>query len=99
MNTPPEERLRSAEVTVRQLAIIDLADQPEVPLAPVLAAVADDDATVRRLAVELLEDLGDPRAVPALIDALDDPDAEVRLAAASALREMRDEAAVPALIA
>jgi HEAT repeat protein len=64
-----------------------------------IGSTRDDDATVRRLAIERLEDLGDGRAAPALVAALEDGDETVRLAAARALRELRSEEAVGPLLA
>src|SRR5690348_16527885 len=95
--------LGSADVTARQLAVITLADRLDLDgralVGPIIPLVADPDPTVRRLAVDLLEELGDAQAVPALIGALDDPAPEVREAAAGALRAIRDEGAVAPLLA
>ena len=62
-------RLRSDDAAVRQLALMDLAEVADATvLDPVLAAAAGDpDPTVRRMAVALLEELGEPRAASTLI--------------------------------
>jgi HEAT repeat protein len=52
---------------------------------------------VRRAAAEAVGELGDPQAVPALIQTLGDSDGEVRRAAAEALGELSDPRAIPAL--
>ena len=55
-------------------------------LEPLAHATRDDDVTVRRLAVTLLEEVDSPARVPALIAALDDSDDTVRASALNALR-------------
>src|SRR4051794_18449668 len=55
--------LASAEASARQLALMELAELADgTPVAPVARAVSDADPTVRRLAVELLEEIGDATA-------------------------------------
>ena len=53
---------------------------------------------VRAAAAEALGAIGDPQAVPALIQALGDSDSAVRRAAAEALGKLGDPQAIPALI-
>jgi HEAT repeat protein len=55
------------------------------------------DAGVRRAAAEALGEIGDPRAVDALLGALNDPDALLRCEAVVALGRIRDARAVPRL--
>ncbi|MGH7664039.1 MAG: HEAT repeat domain-containing protein [Gemmatimonadaceae bacterium] len=63
-----------------------------------ISALNDADAEVRRVTISALGDIGDPRAIEALSQALrSDPDAEVRKMAAWALGEIEEAAAVPAL--
>jgi len=79
----------------------------EAPLAVVLSAVADEDATVRSLALDLLEEqlADDPapdeaaRIVAVLGHALDDPDERVKAQAAVVLRQCRFASAVMPLAA
>jgi HEAT repeat protein len=54
--------------------------------------------SVRRAAAEALGKIGDPQAVPALMEALKDRDEDVRKAVAEALGEIGDPQAVPALL-
>ena len=56
------------------------------------------DAEVRKAAAEALRNIGSPKAIPALIEALKDKDAEMRKAAAEALGLIGSPEAVPALI-
>jgi HEAT repeat protein len=65
-------------------------------LIDVLASDEDWDRRVR--AAERLGEIGDARAIPALIEALRDKNLLVRMAAARALGEIGDAGAVPALI-
>jgi len=64
-----------------------------------LAAITTPDADVRKFIVDILGDIGDPRAVPALIAALDDSDENIRVASAEALGKIKDRRAVDALLA
>jgi len=65
-----------------------------------LTVVRDDNAAVRRAAVEALGQLADPRAIDALVEVLrTDSDARVREAAASALGSIESPRAVPGLVA
>jgi HEAT repeat protein len=65
-----------------------------------IAALGDERARVRGDAADLLGELGDPGAVPALVELLDaDPEAAIRERALRALAGIGDAAAVPALIA
>src|SRR5450432_146592 len=76
----------------------DMRGAGQSSVGGLIAAVGDDNPTVRRLAVGLLEELGDNRAVPALIGALEDPVREVREEAAAALGKFRGDRAASALI-
>ncbi|MBV9949350.1 MAG: HEAT repeat domain-containing protein, partial [Myxococcales bacterium] len=67
--------LQHPDAARRQLALIERADTLDpASLEPLLAAAVDSDATVRRLAVGMLEDIGDVRALPVVIRALGDAD-------------------------
>jgi hypothetical protein len=65
-----------------------VAAAPSV-IEPLLAALRDENAGVRRGAAEVLGKIGDPRAVPPLGELANDPDSAVRKAAAQALAVMR----------
>jgi HEAT repeat protein len=62
-----------------------------------IAALGDEDSSVRADAAEALGELGDPQAVDPLIAVLDDEDVFVRLAAVEALGKIGEASAVPAL--
>ena len=47
-----------------------------------LSVLETPDVDVRKFIVDILGDIGDTRAVPALIGKLDDPDENIRVAAA-----------------
>ncbi|WP_394844253.1 HEAT repeat domain-containing protein [Pendulispora brunnea] len=98
-------RLTDPDASIRQLALIELewlsssdAVAGEELFEVLVAKVRDPDPTVRSLAVARLEDLGDARAVPALVSALEDEDEKVRETALTALREFRTEAGAAALL-
>lgn len=57
------------------------------------------DHDVRKFALDILGEIGDPEAASAMIVALDDSDQNVRAAAAENLGKLRSPEAVPALIA
>jgi HEAT repeat protein len=95
------ERLAAADPEARCDAItaLLLLDAPRAA-EPVLAMLSDPEITVRWHACGCLHDLGDERAVPALVDVLrSDPDPQVRGTAASALGGIGSPAAIPALLA
>src|SRR6266446_4184178 len=98
----------------RRLAVmgLDEADDPRA-VAPLIAALRDPDATVRRLAVRALGDgdagvrreavvalgyLREPGTVPALRAALEDPDASVRRLVIGALNFFKDPALLPCFL-
>lgn len=56
------------------------------------------DPDVRKFIIDILGDIQDRRATPALISRLEDPDENVRVAAAEALGKIRDPRAVDALL-
>ena len=63
------------------------------------AAIVMDDVDVRKFAVDVLAGIGDPSAVPALIDRLEDDDTNVRAATADALGAIGGDGAIAALVA
>ena len=67
-------------------------------IAPLSRVVLEDpSAIVRRTAADALNDLGDSRAIPTLIQALSDSSKLVRWRAARFLSELGDESAIDAL--
>ncbi len=64
-------------------------------VAPALAAMADDDVSVRRAAAFALGRIGDPSAIAPLLTSLGDADAEVRAGAADALAAFGERTVQP----
>ena len=60
--------------------------------------ISDSHWTERRYAVTALGEIGQPRAVPTVVEALKDKHVNVRVSAARALGAIGDSAALPALI-
>jgi HEAT repeat protein len=65
---------------------------------PLLASLTTTDPDVRKFIVDILGDIRDARAVPALVGRLEDDDENIRVASAEALGKIRDRSAVDALI-
>lgn len=65
---------------------------------PLIKALSDKDADVRRVALEALGKIGDSRSVPHILKSLKSRDKEMRLSAIRALGNMKDEATSRALI-
>jgi hypothetical protein len=84
-----DENKKSEETTVKE---------SKTRLSLYLELLKSPSARVRERAAVALGELGDRRAVPALIETLKDEDAVVREHAASALSDLGDRRAVPALI-
>ncbi|HZG86910.1 conserved virulence factor C family protein [Paenibacillus sp.] len=90
-------RLRDADWKVRYAALERL--QPSEETLPLLdQALADDNFSVRRLAVVYLGDIKGPEAVRRLTAMLKDPSAAVRRTAGDALSDIGDASAQPAMI-
>ena len=87
--------LRDEDSAVRPVAIHVLG---VIWGLPEVSRLADEDLSVRRAAAGALGELGDPRAVDALMAALQDRDDSVRKAAARAMGEIGDSRAVESLI-
>ncbi len=95
------QQLKSKDAKTRLTAVEKLAsleDDASV-LDPLLTALGDTDAGIRRLAVSALGKLKDERAANPLVKALHDRDAAVREASAEALREIGDRRAMEPLVA
>ncbi len=76
-------------------ALIQIGGQAVDPL---LGIIETPDLDVRKFVVDILGDIKDRRAVPALIDRLRDADENIQVAAAEALGKIRDRRAVDALL-
>ncbi|HNB54859.1 MAG TPA: HEAT repeat domain-containing protein, partial [Anaerolineales bacterium] len=65
---------------------------------PLMSSLNHTNRAVRAASAYLLGDIGEPRALPLLIDALVDQSDHVRKQAAVALGKLKDPASIPALI-
>ncbi len=84
-------------VRLRAIEALSLL-KPEVAVAPLMNLVANDsDSAVRQDAVRALGEIGNPHAVPLLIDALTTP--SLQLKAIEALGNLRAVEALPPLMA
>lgn len=83
----------------RNSAIEALVQIGGAAVGALLSSLGTTDPDVRKFIVDILGDLGDPRAVPALIARLEDSDENIRVASAEALGKIRDPRAVDALLA
>ena len=81
-------RLRTA--LMETLVALDAVDA-------MIGELGSPDPGARELAAQILANIGDPRAVGPLIEALNDPNARVREEVAAALLEFRSLDALPAL--
>ncbi|WP_274652660.1 conserved virulence factor C family protein [Paenibacillus humicola] len=91
------ERLASPDWSVRYEALSRTAPAPE--MLPLLAkASADENVSIRRLAVVYLGELRVPEALPHLFAALRDPSASVRRTAGDTLSDLGDPAATRPMI-
>ena len=78
-------------------ALVDLAGEQITP--HMVAFLEDDNEVVRRFAVGVLQQLGDPRALGALVrTATDDSDWWTREKAIEAVALLRDERAIPYIV-
>ncbi|MGE5173317.1 MAG: HEAT repeat domain-containing protein [Betaproteobacteria bacterium] len=84
---------------VRNSAIEALVRIGAPSVDALLNLVEASDPDVRKFVVDILGDIKDPRATPALIGRLGDEDENVRVASAEALGKIRDPRAVDALLA
>jgi HEAT repeat protein len=91
------EQLQSDDAGVRCVALTQLQEELDgLTVDRIMPLLHDGDATVRRLTVGILEELGDVRAIPGLIEATVDRARDVADVARLALREFRTpEAALP----
>jgi succinate dehydrogenase/fumarate reductase flavoprotein subunit/HEAT repeat protein len=86
-SSPAGSALRDGDASARLLELVALADaEPE--LTVLLPYLGDQDAGVRRAAVDVLTETVPAGTGPALAAALRDPHGDVRAAAAASLREL-----------
>lgn len=91
------ERLASPDWSIRYEALSRTS--PEPAMLPLLAkAIADDNVSIRRLAVVYLGDLRVPEALPLLFQALRDSSASVRRTAGDTLSDLGDPSATGPMI-
>lgn len=81
----------------RNSAVEALIDCGSRAVSQLVAAMESPDPDVRKLVVDVLAGISDPRSAPALIEVLDDSDANVRAAVSDALGAIGGEAAARAL--
>jgi HEAT repeat protein len=98
VTAPLRHAIACGDVQAAWLQILGSLSQP-ADVAAITAAMAHQDAEVRRAAVEAASHYGGAVACASLLRALADHHPEVRLAAARALAHDRSSAAVTALIA
>jgi HEAT repeat protein len=84
---------------MRNSAIEALIQIGSPAFGALLPMIETPDPDVRKFIVDILGDIKDIRAVPALIKRLDDTDDNIRVASAEALGKIRDPRAVDALLA
>ena len=90
--------LADGENTGRRNAAVEaLMHQGASAVARLIDALEHADADVRKLAVDVLAGIGDPRATAALVSRLADPDPNVGAAAADALGAIGGEEAIGVL--
>jgi HEAT repeat protein len=93
------EKLHHGDADERVVALTELLEEPEgIPAQIILPLLDDGEPAVRMLTIRLLEEIGDPQAIPSLIAKVTDRDEPVARAAEAALREFRTPAAIPYLI-
>jgi HEAT repeat protein len=81
----------------RNSAVEALVECGNRAVSQLVAALESDDPDVRKLVVDALAGIGDPRSTPALVVSRDDPDANVRAAVADALGAVGGDEAAHAL--
>jgi HEAT repeat protein len=81
----------------RNSAVEALVDCGSRAVPQLVAAMESPDSDVRKLVVDALAGIGDPRSAPALIELLGDPDANVRAAVSDALGAIDGEDSARAL--
>ena len=96
-------RWQAAFELAKQLNNMDREDRAEIDrlvpeMVDTFSEAERDDPRVRRYLALALGHVGDPRAVPALLEALSDDDPETRIYAIWALGSVGDERAVEPLI-
>lgn len=94
-----EKALYDEKASIRRMAVVYLGMIEAVKSLPLLceAVLNDRSVTVRRTAGDTISDIGDPKAVPTMIQSLKDKNKLVRWRAAMFLYEVGDKTAIDAL--
>lgn len=94
-----EKALKDEKASIRRLAVVYFGMIESEKVLPYLeeAILHDPSVTVRRTAGDSLSDIGNPKAIPTMIQALRDKNKLVRWRAAMYLYEVGDESAIEAL--
>jgi eukaryotic-like serine/threonine-protein kinase len=93
------ERLHDPDSDRRIVALTELIDDPDtVTSESIIPLLEDAEVTVRELAVQLLEEIGDPKVIPALLNRIADDQESIAKTAESALREFRTPTAISFLV-
>lgn len=90
--------LGSADADTRALALAGLVAQGAASTTALIEAFDGGDAELRRLAVQALAEIADPRAAPTLARAVADSDEQVRARGAQGLAALGDPRALDALV-
>lgn len=94
-----EKALKDEKSSIRRLAVVYFGMIESEKVLPYLEDVVlhDPSVTVRRTAGDCLSDIGNPKAIPTMVQALKDKNKLVRWRAAMFLYEVGDETAIEAL--
>ncbi len=89
--------LKSRDRTTREQARTDLVKLGSPAVEALVATLNNKHYWIRHEAARALGEIGDPAALPALIDALEDEEGEVRWQAGEALSRFRQDGAIAIL--
>jgi HEAT repeat protein len=89
-------RVMERSLEVRRSVVSALGRKGRSGVSALIGALADSE--VRALACQMLGQINDKTAIPALIEQLEDASSDVRIAACTALGQIGDASAAPALI-
>ncbi len=91
-------KTRAGDAREAAVARQSLHDIGRRAIKPLLDAMADDQGATRNLALDLLAEMGNPNAAPAMANLMKDPNRKVQVRAALALARLRAPRAVPYLV-